>query len=418
MRSPTRKPSGSSQRSSDLYRLDTNPEIIELMKYCKRQSNRELCVGSISPAEICLNPGGTGYRGIFAKKKIRTSEEILNYSEKLLITSSSLPSDISKLKNIKLQSKLALFVAEEKQKKSYSVYHPYINSLPNDFEDLCGYLSNSEIQKLPSSLRTHVLNQISDIDSGFNEIQTQTQQFLHVTFEEFKWGWYVVNTRSVFYQPVDTASNEMALAPFLDMFNHSPQANTKVAFLETPYKRGYVFIALRDIAPREEVLISYGAHPNYKLWLDYGFVSCIPNVHNIVPLTILSLAAKNQWLDKIMNNRQFRKKKQILDSYKLDQALFLSSTEISPQISVLIALHYWDSGRSAENDSHFTFEISQDKQEESLCLIKQIVYSEIAEYEKSLVALKDVDSKAVKSAVACIQDCICVLTELNASLHD
>lgn len=50
-----------------------------------------------------------------------------------------------------------------------------------------------------------------------------------LTYKDFRWAWYVVNTRSVYF---DAGKSEylcaeepdnMALAPFLDLLNHSPE---------------------------------------------------------------------------------------------------------------------------------------------------------------------------------------------------
>lgn len=52
-----------------------------------------------------------------------------------------------------------------------------------------------------------------------------------LTFESFKWAWNVVNTRSVYFEVgnnkylCDKEPNNIALAPYLDLLNHSSTAD-------------------------------------------------------------------------------------------------------------------------------------------------------------------------------------------------
>lgn len=60
----------------------------------------------------------------------------------------------------------------------------------------------------------------------------------------------------------------ISLAPFADMFNHTPHGSVSVVF--SP--QGYTLNALRDIKSGEELSISYGNHSNDFLIAEYGFV--------------------------------------------------------------------------------------------------------------------------------------------------
>lgn len=93
--------------------------------------------------------------------------------------------------------------------------------------------------------------------------------------------WCCINTRCFYYPPPSTAGrgqhrtistpdpNEcLALAPAMDLFNHSsgPTARTKYD------KTGYFILADRNYQPGEEIFISYGCHSNDVLWAEYGFM--------------------------------------------------------------------------------------------------------------------------------------------------
>ena len=64
----------------------------------------------------------------------------------------------------------------------------------------------------------------------FQLIDTQFEKFVkvqheNVSKEKFAWAWFTVNTRGVYFP--DQHDN-LALAPFLDMFNHSAHVQVQV----------------------------------------------------------------------------------------------------------------------------------------------------------------------------------------------
>ena len=64
----------------------------------------------------------------------------------------------------------------------------------------------------------------------FQLIDTQFEKFVkvqheNVSKEKFAWAWFTVNTRGVYFP--DQHDN-LALAPFLDMFNHSCHVQVQV----------------------------------------------------------------------------------------------------------------------------------------------------------------------------------------------
>ncbi|KAI5285363.1 hypothetical protein KEM52_002475 [Ascosphaera acerosa] len=55
--------------------------------------------------------------------------------------------------------------------------------------------------------------------------------------------------------------------PFADYFNHANEPGCKAYF----DGNGYTFVTTRAHERGEEVLVSYGTHPNDFLWAEYGF---------------------------------------------------------------------------------------------------------------------------------------------------
>lgn len=76
-----------------------------------------------------------------------------------------------------------------------------------------------------------------------------------------------MNTRSVFYQLGDSCSSpeNITLCPLLDFANHSRVSNVGGSIP--------TFCAPSDLAIGAEVHLNYGAHPDCKLFVEYGFVT-------------------------------------------------------------------------------------------------------------------------------------------------
>merc|ERR1712127_990420 len=84
------------------------------------------------------------------------------------------------------------------------------------------------------------------------------------------WGLAAVLSRCF---ALDAATSTVALVPFVDMLNHGGAAGYN-AKLRVDQTKTTVFVyATRDLAPGEEILISYADEaPNKALLMKYGFV--------------------------------------------------------------------------------------------------------------------------------------------------
>lgn len=107
-----------------------------------------------------------------------------------------------------------------------------------------------------------------------------------ITYAKYKWAYYVVNTRAVY---IDASlckenmfnikhPNNLALAPFLDLFNHDVNTVVKVSVVgDDRQNQFYQIVTLKPFDEGSQVFINYGAHNNLKLYVDYGFfIPCNP----------------------------------------------------------------------------------------------------------------------------------------------
>jgi len=128
----------------------------------------------------------------------------------------------------------------------------------------------------------------------------------------------------------------MALAPLLDMFNHTPEVQVKVGVSpSTVYKEGvytitstntsykkYDQVRFHQLNDNEEinfspfslqVFINYGPHDNLKLCFEYGF-TLNDNPHDAVPIELADLTCH-------MKNNLNPTALQMITSHNLDKNL-------------------------------------------------------------------------------------------------
>jgi len=123
-----------------------------------------------------------------------------------------------------------------------SRWHAYINMLPQTYSTPA-YWSTEALSALPTDVSQDAWLSVNKIADNFSRLQ---DLFCHIeamlgesvvgafTCSSFKWAWSSVSTRCVYmHQPNFTGGssedNCIALAPLLDLLNHSP--NVQVMLL-------------------------------------------------------------------------------------------------------------------------------------------------------------------------------------------
>ncbi|KAJ2392151.1 hypothetical protein H4S02_000945 [Coemansia sp. RSA 2611] len=208
----------------------------------------------------------------------------------------------------------------------------YIKSLPSSFPSVPLYvLAGAEptaelcantpakrwvVDHLPPSVRLRVADQLERLHSDWTCTCTQLVKIGLASLADWRryvWSWLVVNTRCIHLGPQSTASSEsmppkascldmlllpigkrdsIALAPVLDLLNHSYQASVSTYF--DAKCRRFVIKTLRPYHKGDEVFISYGPHDNGFMLAEYGFV--LPDN----PYCVLSLDhAVESWIRAI-----------------------------------------------------------------------------------------------------------------------
>ena len=140
----------------------------------------------------------------------------------------------------------------------------------------------------PSYLKIPAFEQKNKVSKSFTKISQLVKNPNKIEFDltNFAWAWFTVNTRAVYFKETnhqhytntyqkdsDGDHENLALAPFLDLFNHSSKANVEAGFIHQP-KRSESFYAIKTNSKYrkyDQVFINYGPHCNLRLYLEYGF---------------------------------------------------------------------------------------------------------------------------------------------------
>ena len=133
---------------------------------------------------------------------------------------------------------LCVFLVCERCRGSSSPWHPYLLTLPYTYT-VPVYWPSDLVERLPVAIKQHVLDQRKTVHKLYNKCQkifNDVGQFCDelkdndISIQDFIWAWGTVNTRCVYWlQKPDPdlepdGEDHYALVPFLDMLNHSHQA--------------------------------------------------------------------------------------------------------------------------------------------------------------------------------------------------
>ncbi|XP_055975608.1 SET domain-containing protein 4 [Sorex fumeus] len=281
------------------------PEFIELKKWLK---DRKFEDTNLIPARF----PGTG-RGLMSRTSLRDGQVVISLPETCLLTTDTVMRSYLGAYIARWQPPpspvltLCTFLVSEKHAGERSPWKPYLDTLPLAYTcPVC--LEPEVVDLLPKPLRAQAAEQRARVwemftaaRGFFSSLQPLfPQEAVENVFSPsaFLWAWCTVNTRAVYLRqrPGDCS----ALAPFLDLLNHSPHVQVKAAFNEET--RRYEISAAPGCRRGEEVFICYGPHDNRCLLLEYGFVAA-HNPHDSVPVTLDTLVKYLPSADKQMNKK-------------------------------------------------------------------------------------------------------------------
>ncbi|CAK7238622.1 MAG: hypothetical protein STHCBS139747_000039 [Sporothrix thermara] len=114
----------------------------------------------------------------------------------------------------------------------------------------------------------------SDSNSNSNSKGKGKKKPWGLTKSNYVRAWLLVNSRTFYYTTprseaaLPSHDDRIAMQPVADLFNHAADHGCKAAYAA----QGFSFVADRVYREGDEVPISYGAHANDALLVEYGFV--------------------------------------------------------------------------------------------------------------------------------------------------
>ncbi|XP_074096533.1 SET domain-containing protein 4-like [Cotesia typhae] len=241
-------------------------------------------------------------RGLKAVNNIPPNTPLVKIPKKLLITplvalNSKINFIFLKNHSYTAHSILATFILYEKHLGNTSSWKFYLDTLPNSYTTpiFCAKIEKNIMplivrQKL-SILSQKIISDYEIILKSIRELKTDGYDLCPhcklplieiFSFEAYKWSYYTVNTRAIymknnkFTDDSKISINEnLALAPFLDMLNHSFDALVEIKPIHDESNKFYQIFTLTAIQENSQVFINYGSHSTLKLYMEYGFF--IPN---------------------------------------------------------------------------------------------------------------------------------------------
>jgi len=321
-------------------RPSTGPqfEIVSLTAWMKACGWKPTC--RLTPA--CFRDTG---RGLMAAQNIGVGQPLAIVPGHLVITVDSVSvSPFGKYFTTvyKTQQVLATYVMFELHKGSESFWYNYIVSLPT----IMSNAAYCTVENLPDDLSEKISDHQNTILITFNQIMSEmssnicthcSKTFSNIfTFEVYKWAWSIVNTRAVYISPECSIKNKiklsdinnLALAPYIDMFNHSPMACVRATV--NHLNGTYTIVTEKLFKKHSEVFINYGPHSNTKLFLEYGFIVPL-NPQDSVYLSANEIITKT---GKSLNKNRMEK----LKSYDLLNEHYCTSEGLSWSARILIYL--------------------------------------------------------------------------------
>lgn len=327
-------------------------------------------------------------RGVYSIRNFRKDDLLISLPIESLISIVSISDDMkfryllsrifgSAKKQVSSQGLLALYLLYMK----HTMQRPeYLTTLPTSFS-VPYFCTAAEVNAMLPSIRDKVHDQREIIDADFNCFQTNSDAMRcaccnRIYFcdifnkAEFEWAFFAVNSRSVYFNLEKIAVKHLeavrtlqkllkdeptlALAPFLDLLNHSCSAGTGLYVKNTNNGPLYQLYTTVPFSKYEQVFISYGALDNTKLLTEYGFV--VPtNKHDFVEL-------HRRDIDSYLKMVPYRIKV-LISNESIDQNLFITRANgFSHNIRLLIYILCTASNATTAADENY---------------VKKIIYGDI-----------------------------------------
>ncbi|OAA66998.1 set domain containing protein [Niveomyces insectorum RCEF 264] len=260
-------------------------QLKELLRYAEKLDVR---LDGITPRKL----PGRGY-GIVATRDLKEGELILEVPTRALRTLATVPKSLSRKldHDVSVHGILAAHLMLDTS-GTYDAWNAVLPT-PDDLAEGMPLLWPRALQALlPTPAQDALARQQAKLQRDWTHVKTALELGKGGASDDtggsgsgsgeddyrtrYTRAWLLVNSRTFYYttprseQTLPRHDDRLALQPVADLFNHTGDAGGGARATYGP--EGFRFVADRAYPAGAEVPISYGAHANDALLVEYGFV--------------------------------------------------------------------------------------------------------------------------------------------------
>jgi len=250
---------------------NTNFGATDKPSFCRL--NRWLQANGADLRKVYLDPE---QRILRVRRKINKGETILTLPPNLFIstalsrTDSKIVQILEKEMELGTHSLISIYMLEEMKNKESTFWQPYIDVIPERYEDIPIFWSDAEVNELQGDALSRYQRRCDTLKNDYDQIVDHCPGFKDTaSLEEFMWARTAVITRCFGIRVND---QKITTNLPIDFVMHANQPDTTWGYDQ---KKGcYHITAVRDIPKNKFLTITYGKKANARFLVNYGF--CLP----------------------------------------------------------------------------------------------------------------------------------------------
>ena len=322
------------------------------------------------------------YREILSNNDIKQGENVLEISEKCIITTeigkdTEIGKEVIK-KNLSLISKhnWITFVLLEllRGKEKWDLWKYYLKILPKTFDTNPLFFDKYYLEYLKGSQCLNKINKrqlliLNDYDTLCENIDLMKQY----TYKEYTWARTVVITR--IFGIVLNGIKTQALVPYADMLNHTPVPKTRWYFDDQ--EKVFKIIAKNNISINEKIYDTYGRKCNSRFFVNYGFVLN----HNKDNLVLFEFDKSSSYV-KFLKRKKWYKFGKVSLEYSMGVSNF-NNEKLNNFLSIIRYLVCDEEEYFNKSLTPFLFPISISNERSALQYLMRLCVNHLKRYSKS-----------------------------------
>lgn len=259
--------------SWDQHLLANKSEHDKLTRLMKWADDNDMDIGNIQV--VYYSPD---FRGVQARRRVRAGERVVTARRKFLVTvpgiveSSELAKKVVEC-GVKLDYTFATALAcmiYEAKKTPKAWWQPYIESFPESADNFPYFFSEKEKEYLRGTIwESSMKSEMEESLREYNEICARVPELEEMTAQTYLKLTTLVCSR---YFGAESLPDQKLAVPVVDMFNYYVDKAGQTSWHYYPEENAFAVTAMKDIRWGDVIGLNYGAKPNGRYLLYYGFI--------------------------------------------------------------------------------------------------------------------------------------------------